>query len=174
MKKFILPIVIIIVLVIVLVVTLVTRKNSNGASSDTNIATTLDGTYCYEYHNTTATTTDTRSLQLILDGGQVTVTLSGYGQNTEYSAGYTGTAVGTIDQSGTINLESTIAISDAPGYTQLREERYTLRNGILTEQRFSYTEDFANKILRVDETVADNGQGQKFPIETVYGEVECN
>lgn len=148
-----------------------TLTNSEEISSSTENENFI-GTFCFSYLQKTPNTTDQRDIMLVINNdGTVSGTKTGYSQNPEYSVGYEGTFEGEISNTGIINAVATLRIAD--GGENIQEERYELRNEILTELRYAYTEDFSANILRIDESVHDNGQGLVFPIKTAYQYVDC-
>ncbi len=128
------------------------------------------GTHCFHYELDTPSLVDVRTLAITIAGESVTGEKRGRNQTPEYHTSYLGTLTGSLDEQGTINTSYSYEIE---GDKQVRVERYVLEGNVLTEFGYPYIEDFDASILRVDESVGDNGQGQTFPMLTQYTKVSC-
>jgi hypothetical protein len=128
-------------------------------------------TFCYQYESVSDNFSELTQIQLIVDGATVVGEKRGSTQSGEFSIGYEGGFSGTLTEDGTVNVINTTSIAQAGAITA--EERYTFINEELTEYRYAYKEDFQENILRIDESIADNGLGQTFPMVTQYSQVDC-
>ncbi len=169
-KAFIILCIAIVGLLVYGVINNISRQQDALVTTDTTQP--MNGTYCYSYQKDDGAIYDSRTIQIDIRGTTVTGQKSGSFRNSEYSVGYTSTLGGTINTDGTIDAVAQVVIADGGQLTQ--EERYLLQDNSLVELTYPYTEDFANKILRINETVPDNGQGQAFPLRTVYESVVCS
>lgn len=131
----------------------------------------FDGEYCFSYLKQEKDIYDNRKIKLNVNGTTVSAEKTGSSRSSEYSVGYTGAIKGTIDTQGVINGINSVVIADGGKLTQ--EERYQLSGNQLIELTYKYKEDFSNNILRIDETATDNGQGEIFPIKTLYSRIPC-
>lgn len=131
----------------------------------------FDREYCFSYLKQEKDVYDKRNIKLNVNGTTISAEKTGSSRSSEYSVGYTGVIKGTIDIQGIINGINSVVIADGGKLTQ--EERYQLSGNQLIELTYKYNEDFQNDILRIDEAAKDNGQGQSFPIKTVYSENNC-
>jgi hypothetical protein len=145
------------------------KKNEQDKISEEQYS---DGEYCFKYIKDEDGIYDKSEIKITINSSIVNGEKSGSFRNTEYSVGYNGILKGSITKDGLINAVDIITISD--GGEEKQEERYEFKDGNLTELRYSYKEDFSAHILRIDETVKDNGQGQMFPIEKLYLKTSCN
>lgn len=130
-------------------------------------------TLCYQHKGIAEDMTDNRELSLGIYRTTVTGTKLVYNSSNEYSIGYEGAVEGELDSLGgdTINAITTLTIS---GDEEIRqEERYIIDENSITEMRYRLREDFETNILRIDESVTEAIEGQTFPIEYEYEQVNC-
>ena len=128
-------------------------------------------TLCYQYSSEEEDFSELAQIKITFSGSDVSGTKRGSSQSGEYSLGYEGGFVGSLAPDGTVNVINTTSIGGGGGITA--EERYLFRDGDLTEYRYAYKEDFQKNILRIDESVPDNGLGKDFPVVTKYTRVDC-
>lgn len=131
-------------------------------------------TTCYVYRGSEEGVVDNRELKIDIYGTKVTGTKLGYSQSVEYSVGYEGIIDGELNNLGgdTISAITTLTIADGGGNRQ--EEIYVLGEGSITEMRYLLVDDFENDILRINKDIMDAVEGQTFPIEYIYEEIDCD